>query len=201
MFQVHFRNELGYYSYVLASREGDEALIVDPVDDRLETYAEMLDRLGYRLRYTLETGSVPESGKAAHRLCEALGGSRVVPCDSHGVGSRIRVGHGDILRLAGLDVEAVGRIGMPNRSLSYRIGESVFVGSRDLRQEPELLALPADSLIYRSQEIRGTHFGMLALETGATIPERECWRAVELGDHCSASAAVDVISLRHSAHL
>jgi hypothetical protein len=163
MFQVHFRNEVGHFSYVLASRDGDEALVIDPVEDRLEVYAELMDRLGYRLRYTLETGSVPESAKAAMRLCDQLGGSRVVPCDADPQGPAIRVGHGDVLRLAGLDVEAIGRIARPE------------------------LSLPGDTLVYRSQEVRGTHFSLLALEAGATLLERACWRAGEREDAGAAS--------------
>jgi hypothetical protein len=187
MFQVHFRNEVGHFSYVLASRDGDEALVIDPVEDRLEVYAELMDRLGYRLRYTLETGSVPESAKAAMRLCDQLGGSRVVPCDADPQGAAIRVGHGEVLRLAGLDVEAIGRIARPNQAISYYVGESVFVGACDLRREAELLSLPGDTLVYRSQEVRGTHFSLLALEAGATLLERACWRAGEREDAGAAS--------------
>ena len=44
------------YTYVLASRRGGEALIIDPVLERLDSYIELFDRLELRLVKAVDNG-------------------------------------------------------------------------------------------------------------------------------------------------
>jgi len=99
----------------------------------------------------------------------------VVPADLIRGGVPLRVGDNDRLRLAGLDVEVIASSGRTVRRVSYRVGDRVFVGDSRIRDDAGLLALPSDLLVYRSHPLRGTHFGLLGLEAGSTLMDRECW--------------------------
>ena len=43
------------YSYVLAAGPGAEAIIIDPVSDRLERYLQLLDELNLKLAIAIDT--------------------------------------------------------------------------------------------------------------------------------------------------
>lgn len=176
-FQVHLRSELDTLSYLIAADHGREAAVIDPTEDCLEAYAELGRRLGFRLRWSLETGAVAASAKAAQRLHEQTGCTRVVPCDVHRDGPVVRVGHLDRLDAAGLAVHVLGRPGCVQRSVAYHVGDRVFVGCTDVRGDAVLAALPADTLVYRAVPQRGAHLGLLALERGVSSPARARWRA------------------------
>jgi len=173
IFQFHFRGADSTFSYVVATSESHDAIIVDPLEECIDDYAALFEPLGYTPRFTLETGAVPKAALAAAYLGAKWRTTSVVPADLFRSGAPLRVAHRDRLRLVGLNVEVIGRPGGPARAVSYRIGDRVFVGSRQVRDESELLALPSDLLVYRSQLIRGTHFGLLGLEAGSALIDRD----------------------------
>ncbi len=176
IFQFHFSGDDETYSYVVGSSESRDAVIVDPAEACIDEYADLLGRLGYRLRYTLETGALAKSELAANYLAGKWQSQRVVPLHADVGGAPLRVDHGDRLRLVGLDIEVIGRPGEATGAVSYRIGDRVFVGARQVCDEAALLGLPGDLLVYRSRRLRGTHFGLLGLEAGAAPVDRDRWR-------------------------
>jgi glyoxylase-like metal-dependent hydrolase (beta-lactamase superfamily II) len=167
---------------VVATDRGDGATVIDPTDDHLDSYAKLCDRLGYRLRYTLETGFVLPAAKASVRLEDRFGVRRIVPCDAYREGEVLRVGHRDSLRLADLDVEVIGRPGHVQLSVSYRMADRVFVGAGETRDDPSFCELSSDTLVYRSIPRRGTNLGLLGLERGASMRDRTAWRRTLEGD-------------------
>jgi hypothetical protein len=179
MFQVHFRSEMGTYSYLIANDRGQEAAVIDPTEDCLEAYAELCDRLDYRLRYALETGIVPASAKASVQLEEQQDCRRVVPCDAFRAGNVLRVGHEDRLQLVGLSFDVIGRPGFVQRSVSYSVEDRVFIGAGEVRGDAALQSLPVDTLVYRSLPRRGTNLGLIGLELGTTSRDRAQWRAAQ----------------------
>ncbi|MBW2696973.1 MAG: hypothetical protein JRE70_10920 [Deltaproteobacteria bacterium] len=179
MFQVHFRSDTGTYSYLVGTDRGHEALVIDPTEDCLEAYTKLCDRLGFRLRYALETGVVAASVKAGVRLEDQWGCRRVVPCDAFRAGDLLRVGHEDRLQIVGLGFEVIGRPGHVQRTVSYSVQDRVFVGAGEVRDDPGLQVLPVDTLVYRSIPRRGTNLGLLGLELGSSSRERARWRAAQ----------------------
>jgi glyoxylase-like metal-dependent hydrolase (beta-lactamase superfamily II) len=177
IFQFHFCSDDESYSYVVGSSTSRDALIVDPVEGCIDDYTDLLARLGYALRHTIETGAVARTELAATYLSGKFGSGSVVPMGAERRGTPMRVEHGDLLHVGGLEVEVVGRPGEASPAVSYRIGDRVFVGTRQVRDEPTLLALPSDLLVYRARRLRGTHFGLLGLEAGSAMRERDRWRA------------------------
>jgi glyoxylase-like metal-dependent hydrolase (beta-lactamase superfamily II) len=180
IFQVHFKSGDGSYSYVVAACDSEEAILIDPTEDCIEGYAQLLARLDYTLRYTLETGSVRGASKTARKLSDEWGCSAVVPCDAQRGGSVIRVGHRDELRLARLGIDVVGRPGGLQQEVSFRVDDRIFTGALIIRGEDEIRALPSDTLVYRSREVRGSNFGLLGIESGSGLRDRESWQGLRI---------------------
>jgi glyoxylase-like metal-dependent hydrolase (beta-lactamase superfamily II) len=177
IFQAHFRSDSGDYSYLIASVKTRQAAVIDPHGDSLDACERLLESLEFDLRYTLQTGGVKDSPAAAAALRRRFGASTVVPSDAGAGGAMIRVGHGDVLCLGDLDVETLGRPGLPNRRVAYRLDDRVFTGAACVRGESAILCLPPETLVYRSCQVRGSHFGLLALEAGPSAFDHERWRS------------------------
>jgi glyoxylase-like metal-dependent hydrolase (beta-lactamase superfamily II) len=179
IFQTHFRSDSGDYSYFIASAKTRQAAVIDPHGDSLDACERLLDSLEFDLRYTLQTGGVADSPAAAVALRRRFGTSSVVPSDAGAGGALIRAGHGDVVCLGDLDLETLGRPGLPNRRVAYRLDDRVFTGDACIRGESSVLGLPPETLVYRSREVRGSYFGLLALEAGPSDFERGRWRSGE----------------------
>jgi hypothetical protein len=150
LIQEEFYSESGSYSYLLGMEGARGKILIDPTEDCLAAYAERLGRVGRDRVFTLETGSVSASCHGSLAIARRWRTRRVVPCDLFQGSDLIAVGHGDAVRLAGMAVEVVGRVGRLNEAVSYRIGNRVFVGDRQAHQEPELLMLPPETQVYCS---------------------------------------------------
>ena len=55
IFRQLFDSESSTYTYLIASRRGGEALIIDPVLDRVDRYIQLLDELDLRLIKAADT--------------------------------------------------------------------------------------------------------------------------------------------------
>jgi len=55
IFRQLFDSTSGTYSYLLASRHGGEALIIDPVLERVDRYIQLLNELDLRLVKAIDT--------------------------------------------------------------------------------------------------------------------------------------------------
>jgi len=150
LIQEEFYSESGSYSYLLGMKGARGKILIDPTEDCLEAYARRLGRVGRDRVFTLETGSVANSCHGSLAVARRWRTRRVVPCDLYPGADLLAVGHGDTMRLAGMLVEVVGRVGRVNEAVSYRIADRVFVGDRLAHQEPELLMLSPETQVYRS---------------------------------------------------
>jgi hypothetical protein len=174
LIQEEFYSESGSYSYLLGMKGARGKILIDPTEDCLEAYARSLGRVGRDRVFTLETGSVTNSYHGSLAISRRWRTRRVVPCDLYQGADLLAVGHGDTMRLAGILVEVVGRVGRLNEAVSYRIGDRVFVGDRLAHQEPELLMLSPETQVYRSYSDPGenrdrviTAQGVLAIDLEA----------------------------------
>ena len=92
------------YTYLLSCEETGETALIDPVLDTAERDMQIIDQLGLKLGYTLDTHIHADHLSGAQRL-RSLSGSRIVypaidelPCADIGVkeGKVFRLGHIDI---------------------------------------------------------------------------------------------------------
>ena len=174
------------YSYLLASRPGGEALIVDPVLEKVDRYLQLVKELDLKLVKALDThlhaDHITGLGALRDRVhCITVMGERT----KADVVS-MRLGDGDKLTIEGLALDVVYTPGHTDDSYSFVMPDRVFTGDTllirgtgrtdfqngDPRAEYEsifgrLLKLPDATLVYPAHDYKG--------DTVSTIGEEKAF--------------------------
>ncbi|MBL8722195.1 MAG: MBL fold metallo-hydrolase [Myxococcales bacterium] len=173
LFRQLFDRESSTYTYLLADPDTGDAALVDPVLEQHTRDLALLEELGLRLRFVLETHVHADHVTAAGLLRERTGArtvasARGAPCaDQH-------VGHGEVLRLGAHTITALATPGHTDDSLSYAVDGRVFTGDALLVRgtgrtdfqngDPRalyrsihevLLRLPDDTVVYPGHDYKG----------------------------------------------
>lgn len=120
------------YTYLLASRAGGEALLIDPVKEHAAEYCMLLDQLDVRLVYALDTHTHADHVTALGELrsltdCITIMGEY---SQAHCVSQTVQ--DGEILNVDGLHLQALYTPGHTNESFSFVLNPSaphaVFTG-------------------------------------------------------------------------
>jgi glyoxylase-like metal-dependent hydrolase (beta-lactamase superfamily II)/rhodanese-related sulfurtransferase len=186
IFRQLFDGVSSTYSYLLASRRGGEALIIDPVLEKVDRYIQLLRELDLRLVKAVDT----------HLHADHITGLGALRDRTHcitvmGEKSRVdvvsmRVADGDRLLIEGVELEVLYTPGHTDDSCSFRMEDRVFTGDTllirgtgrtdfqngDARAQYEsifgrLLRLPDETLVYPAHDYKG--------DTVSTIgEERRC---------------------------
>lgn len=128
IFRQLFDRESCTYTYLLASRAGGEALIIDPVLDRADDYRRLIDELGLRLAIAIDTHTHADHITALGHLRDATA------CATHmGEHSRAdclsaRFADGERIELDGIVLRAMYTPGHTDDSYSLLCGDRVFTG-------------------------------------------------------------------------
>ena len=162
------------YSYLIASRSGGEALIIDPVLDKVDQYLKLLGELDLKLIKAVDThmhaDHITGLGKLRdHTRCITVMGeqSRVDVVS-------MRVRDGDRIDIEGLSLHALYTPGHTDDSYSFRMDDRVFTGDTLLIRGTgrtdfqngspvdqyhslfdRLLKLPEDTLVYPAHDYNG----------------------------------------------
>ncbi len=186
IFRQLFDAESSTYTYILASRRGGGAVIVDPVLDRVDQYLRVLGELGCRLVKAVDTHVHADhiTGLGALRdrtRCVTVMGDR---SSADVVAMRVR--EGETIDVDGLSLDVLYTPGHTDDSYSFVLGGRVFTGDTllirgtgrtdfqngDPRAQYDsifnkLLRLPDETLVYPAHDYKG--------ETVSTIgEERAC---------------------------
>ena len=107
IFRQLFHQDSGTYTYLLASKRGAEALIIDPVFERVDRYMQLLEELELKLVKVLDThvhaDHVTGMGELRNRTkCVTVMGAEA-PVDV----VSMRVGDGDAIDIEGLQLTAM----------------------------------------------------------------------------------------------
>ncbi|MDE0884765.1 MAG: hypothetical protein OSB70_04475 [Myxococcota bacterium] len=179
--QREFYSSDGAYSYLLRDPALRGVIVVDPAPEWIHAYATSFDERGHEPVFILETGSVRRSREASRAIGRRWRARGFMPCDRLGLTPSVPVGHGDSVDLGGLPVSVVGRVGRVNEAVSYCFEGRVFVGDRWAHEEPELLALPEETLVFRSHSARGDNRETLADVRNILAFESEDWKSLQAG--------------------
>ena len=162
------------YSYLLASRRGGEALIIDPVLERVDRYLQLVKELDLRLVKAVDT----------HLHADHITGLGALRDRTHCItvmGERsgvdvvsMRVGEGDKLQIEGLSLDVLYTPGHTDDSYSFLLRDRVFTGDTllirgtgrtdfqngDPRAQYEsifnrLLRLPEETLVFPAHDYKG----------------------------------------------
>ncbi len=182
IFRQLFDHASSTYTYLLAGARGGQALIIDPVLDRVERYIQLLDELDLRLAKALDTHVHADHVTGLGALRDRTRCVTVMGAESKVDVVSVRVGDGDRVDIEGVSLEAMHTPGHTDDSYCYRMADRVFTGDTlfirgtgrtDFQQGDshaaydslfnKLLTLPDETLVYPGHDYKG--------ETVSTIGE------------------------------
>jgi len=174
IFRQLFDATSGTYSYLLASRRGGEALIIDPVLEKVDRYLQLVAELDLKLVKAVDTHLHADhiTGLGALRdrthCITVMGENAKVDVVS------MRVSEGDKLTIEGLALDVLYTPGHTDDSYSFLLRDRVFTGDTLLirgtgrtdfqngsaRAQYEslfgkLLKLPEDTLVFPAHDYKG----------------------------------------------
>lgn len=170
------------YTYILASRRGGEAMIIDPVLERVDQYLRVLDELGCRLVKAVDTHVHADHITGLGALRDKTRCITVMGDQSSADVVSMRVREGETIDVDGISLEVLYTPGHTDDSYSFVLDDRVFTGDTllirgtgrtdfqhgDPRAQYDsifnkLLKLPAETLVYPAHDYKG--------ETVSTIGE------------------------------
>ena len=174
IFRQLFDSTSATYTYLIASRHGGEALIIDPVLERVERYLQLVRELDLKLVKAVDT----------HLHADHITGLGALRDRTHCItvmGERtqadvvsMRVAEGDRVNIEGLSLDVLYTPGHTDDSYSYRLNDRVFTGDTLLIRGTgrtdfqngnaraqydsifnKLLKLPNETLVYPAHDYKG----------------------------------------------
>jgi glyoxylase-like metal-dependent hydrolase (beta-lactamase superfamily II)/rhodanese-related sulfurtransferase len=174
IFRQLFDSVSGTYSYLMASRRGGEALIIDPVLEKVDRYLQLVKELDLKLVKAVDTHIHADhiTGLGALRdrthCITVMGENAKVDVVS------MRVTEGDKLTIEGLSMDVLYTPGHTDDSYSFLTGDRVFTGDTLLirgtgrtdfqngsaREQYDslfnkLLRLPDETMVYPAHDYKG----------------------------------------------
>ena len=183
IFRQLFDSESSTYTYLIGSRVGGEALIIDPVFERLERYLKLIDELDLSLVKAIDTHVHADHITALgtlrdHTKCiTVMGEKSAVDVVS------MRVKEGDRIDIEGIGLDVLYTPGHTSDSYSFLLGDRVFTGDTllirgtgrtdfqngDAAQQYDslfnkLLRLPDETYVYPAHDYKGDTVSTIAEE-------------------------------------
>jgi len=174
IFRQLFDQTSGTYSYLLASRRGGEALILDPVLEKVDRYLQLVRELDLRLVKAVDTHLHADHITGLGALRDKTHCITVMGEQTKADVVSMRLGDGDRLTIEGLSLDVVYTPGHTDDSYSFIMPDRVFTGDTllirgtgrtdfqngDPRAQYEslfgrLLKLPDSTLVYPAHDYKG----------------------------------------------
>jgi len=184
IFRQLFDSVSGTYTYLLASRRGGEALIIDPVLERVERYLQLVRELDLRLVKAVDTHLHADHVTGLGALRDRTHCITVMGEHTQADVVSMRVAEGDHIDIEGVRLDVLYTPGHTDDSYSYLLGDRVFTGDTllirgtgrtdfqngDPRAQYDsifnkLMKLPDETLVYPAHDYKG--------ETVSTIGEEK----------------------------
>ncbi len=128
IFRQLFDSVSGTYSYLLASRHGGEALILDPVLEKADRYCKLLQELDLRLVKAIDTHLHADHVTGLGELRDRTRCITIMGEQSKADVVSMRVSDGDKVMIEGLSLDVMYTPGHTDDSYSYLMGDRVFTG-------------------------------------------------------------------------
>ena len=186
IFRQLFDGVSSTYSYLLASRQGGEALIIDPVLEKVDRYIQLLNELDLRLVKAVDTHLHADHITGIGALRDRTHCITVMGEQSKADIVSMRLGDGDKLEIEGISLDVIYTPGHTDDSYSFALPNRVFTGDTllirgtgrtdfqngDARAQYEsifnrLLKLPDATLVFPAHDYKG--------DTVSTIGEEKAF--------------------------
>jgi sulfur dioxygenase len=174
IFRQLFDSTSGTYTYLLASRHGGEALIIDPVLERVDRYLQLVRELDLRLVKAVDTHLHADHVTGLGALRDRTHCITVMGEQTHADVVSMRVAEGDHIAIEGLRLDVLYTPGHTDDSYSFVLDDRVFTGDTllirgtgrtdfqngDPRAQYDsifnkLLKLPDETLVYPAHDYKG----------------------------------------------
>ena len=176
----------GTYTYLIASRRGGEALIIDPVIEKVERYLQLVKEFDLRLVKAIDTHMHADHITGLGALRDRTRCITVMGEQSKADVVSMRIAEGDRLTIEGVALDVLYTPGHTDVSYSFVMGDRAFTGDTllirgtgrtdfqngDARMQYEslfgkLLKLPDETLVYPAHDYKG--------DTVSTIGEEKAF--------------------------
>ena len=173
IFRQLFDSVSSTYSYILASRRGGEALIIDPVLDKVDRYLKLMEELDLKLVKAVDTHLHADHITGLGALRDRTRCVTVMGEQSKVDVVSMRIADGDRLTVEGLSLDVLYTPGHTDNSYSFHFGDRVFTGDTllirgtgrtdfqngDSRAQYEslqrLMRLPEETLVFPAHDYKG----------------------------------------------
>src|SRR5215208_418034 len=186
IFRQLFDHTSGTYSYLMASRRGGEALIIDPVLEKVDRYIQLLRELDLKLVKAVDTHLHADHITGLGALRDRTHCITVMGEQSGVDVVSMRVSEGDKVEIEGVALDVLYTPGHTDDSYSFLLPDRLFTGDTllirgtgrtdfqngDPRQQYQsifgkLLKLPDPTLVYPAHDYKG--------DTVSTIGEEKAY--------------------------
>ena len=186
IFRQLFDSVSGTYTYLLASRRGGEALIIDPVLEKVERYIQLVNELDLKLVKAVDTHLHADHITGLGALRDRTHCITIMGEKSNVDVVSMRLAEGDKLTIEGMALDVLYTPGHTDDSYSFLMRDRVFTGDTllirgtgrtdfqngDPRAQYDsifnkLLKLPEETLVYPAHDYKG--------ETVSTIGEEKAF--------------------------
>jgi sulfur dioxygenase len=128
IFRQLFDSTSGTYTYLLASRPGGEALIIDPVLEKVDRYLQLVNELDLELVKAVDTHLHADHITGLGALRDRLHCITVMGEHTHADVVSMRVAEGDRIEIDGVRLEVLYTPGHTDDSYSFLLPDRVFTG-------------------------------------------------------------------------
>jgi sulfur dioxygenase len=186
IFRQLFDQVSGTYTYLVASRRGGEALIIDPVLEKVDRYLQLVRELDLKLVKAVDTHLHADHITGLGALRDKTHCITVMGEQTKADVVSMRLADGDKLTVDGVALEVIYTPGHTDDSYSFIMSDRVFTGDTllirgtgrtdfqngDPRQQYDsifrrLLKLPDETLVYPAHDYKG--------DTVSTIGEERAY--------------------------
>jgi sulfur dioxygenase len=186
IFRQLFDSVSGTYTYLLASRRGGEALIIDPVLEKVDRYLQLIRELDLKLVKAVDTHLHADHITGLGALRDRTHCITVMGEQTKADVVSMRLAEGEKLAIEGISLDVLYTPGHTDDSYSYGMEDRVFTGDTllirgtgrtdfqngDPRQQYDsifgkLLRLPESTLVFPAHDYKG--------ETVSTIGEEKAF--------------------------
>ena len=174
IFRQLFDSVSGTYSYLLASRSGGEAMIIDPVLEKVDRYLQLIRELDLKLVKAVDTHLHADHITGLGALRDRTHCITVMGENTKADVVSMRLAEGDKLTIEGLALDVLYTPGHTDDSYSFLMADRVFTGDTllirgtgrtdfqngDARMQYEslfgkLLRLPDETLVFPAHDYKG----------------------------------------------
>jgi len=183
IFRQLFDNNSSTYTYLIASKKGREALIIDPVLENIDIYIKNLNELDLKLVKVIDTHIHADHITGASQLNKKTNCCTIMGEHTPAESVQIKVKEDEIIKLDGLKIKTIYTPGHTSDSYSFLMNNLIFSGDTLLINGTgrtdfqngnakdayhsifgKLLKLPEDTILYPGHDYNGKKMSTIGNE-------------------------------------